>query len=71
MKDTLRDYGLAARSENIDDDRARAMLVKAHILICRDCELKPMAEMWLGIAIDRNWLTEEELDDCKHILAQS
>lgn len=65
----LRYYGLAAECENTPNERAIALLVKAHILLCRDCDMKPMAEMWGGIALDRGWLDKQDEDDINHILS--
>lgn len=66
MKDTLRMYAMHADISTTTDDQVRSLFVKALVLLTRDTP--EMAKMWLGIAKDRNWLTEEELDDCEHIL---
>lgn len=65
---SLKYYGLAAECSNTPDDRAIALLVKAHILLCRDCDLLPMAEMWRRIAEERNWLDKQDEEDVKTIL---
>lgn len=64
----LRYYGLAAECSNTPNDKAVALLVKAHILRCRLEGAKAEAEMWLGIAKDRNWLDPQDENDCNHIL---
>lgn len=64
----LRYYGLAAECSNTPDEKALAMLVKAHILLCRNCDMKPMAKMWQRIAEERNWLDKQDSDDVQHIL---